>query len=111
MTKNRVFSKYTREAVSLLGKQVRLYRKDLKWTEQELAERAGIARATLRKIEKGNFNVAIGLVFEVAALVGMKLFDDQRSSLSGHIQHTDDRLAVLPGAVRKRKRLKVDDAF
>ncbi|MCP3953616.1 MAG: helix-turn-helix domain-containing protein [Desulfobacterales bacterium] len=111
MTKARAYSRYTREAVSLLGKQVRLGRKECKWTEHELADRAGIARATLQKIEKGNFNVAIGLVFEVAVLVGIKLFDDERPSLTGHIARTDDRLAVLPSAVRKSMKVKVDDDF
>ncbi len=49
MTKDRIYSSYTREAASLLGKQIRLGRKQRKWTEQELAERAGLSRATLRK--------------------------------------------------------------
>ena len=42
MTKDRIYSSYTREAASLLGKQIRLGRKQRKWTEQELAERAGL---------------------------------------------------------------------
>jgi transcriptional regulator with XRE-family HTH domain len=110
MMKDRTYSKYTREAVVLLGKQVRLGRKQRKWTEHELAERAGIARATLQKIEKGDVSVAIGLVFEVAALVGVRLFDQEASTLVGHISRTDDKLAVLPGSVRKPGKA-VDDEF
>ncbi len=94
----------------MLGKQVRLGRKQRKWTEHELAERAGISRATLQKIEKGDLSVAIGLVFEVAALVGVKLFDEDRSSLLGHLARIDDKLAVLPSAVRKSSKI-VDDDF
>ena len=70
MTKNRTYSSYTREAAILLGKQIRLGRKQRKWTEHELAERAGISRATLQKIEKGDLSVAIGLAFEAAACRG-----------------------------------------
>ena len=108
--KDRTYSRYTREAVVLLGKQVRLGRKQHKWTEHELAERAGIARATLQKIEKGDVSVAIGLVFEVAALVGVRLFDQEASTLVSHIARTDDKLAVLPRSVRKPGKA-VDDDF
>jgi transcriptional regulator with XRE-family HTH domain len=94
----------------LLGKQVQLGRKQRKWTEHELADRAGISRATLQKIEKGDLNVAIGLVFEVAALVGVKLFDEERSSLATHVARTEDKLALLPSAVRKSRKT-VDDDF
>lgn len=65
MAKYRIYSSYTREAAALLGKQVRLGRIQRKWTEQELAERAGLSRATLQKIEKRDPSVAIGRVFEV----------------------------------------------
>ncbi len=110
MAKDRTYSKYTREAAYLLGKQIRLGRKQRKWTEHELADRAGISRATLQKIEKGDLNVAIGFVFEVAVLVGLKLFDEDQSSLKNHLARTDDKLALLPSAVRKSRKA-VDDDF
>jgi len=110
MVKDRTYSRYTREAAALLGKQVQLGRKQRKWTEHELADRAGISRATLQKIEKGDLNVAIGLVFEVAALVGVALFDEERTALASHLARTDDTLALLPRAVRKRRKT-VDDEF
>jgi len=39
MAKDRTYSRVTREAVGLLAKQVRLGRKQRKWTERELADR------------------------------------------------------------------------
>lgn len=110
VTKDRTYSRYTREAAALLARQVRLGRKRRKWTEHELAERAGISRATLQKVEKGELNVAIGLVFELAALVGVTLFNDERTALAAHIARTDDMLALLPSSVRKRSK-PVDDEF
>jgi transcriptional regulator with XRE-family HTH domain len=110
MVKGRAYSRYAREAAALLARQVQLGRKRRKWTERELAERAGISRATLQKIEKGDLSVAIGLVFEVAALVGVTLFDDERTALAAHIARTDDMLALLPRSVRKRSN-SVDDEF
>jgi len=109
MPKVRTYSRYTREAAILLARQIQLGRKQRKWTEHELADRAGIARATLQKIEKGDLSVAIGLVFEVAALVGVALFDEERHSLPTHIARTDDKLALLPSAVRKRRASVVDE--
>jgi len=111
MAKHRTYSRYTREAGTLLGKLIKVRRKERKWTEQALAERAGISRTTLKKIEKGDLGVEIGLMFEAAALVGIKLFDEEQVSLVGHITRADERLAVLPGAVHKRKKASLDDDF
>jgi len=110
MAKERTYSRYTREAATLLAKQIQLGRKQRKWTEHDLADRAGISRATLQKIEKGDLSVALGLVFEVAALVGVALFDQEPSSLATHLARTDDKLALLPSAVRKRRK-SLDDEF
>jgi DNA-binding XRE family transcriptional regulator len=110
MSKARAYSKITQEAASLLAKQIKLGRKQRKWTETNLADRAGISRATLQKIEKGDLSCAIGLVFEVATLVGMKLFDTEHSSLAILHERTDDKLALLPKAVRSAKKA-VDDEF
>ncbi len=107
---DRTYSRHTRQAAALLARQVRLGRKQRKWTERELADRAGISRATLKKIEKGDLGVAIGLVFEVAVLVGVALFDAEPAAVAVHIARTDDKLALLPSVVRK-PREPVDDAF
>ncbi|MGB5494291.1 MAG: helix-turn-helix transcriptional regulator [Sedimenticolaceae bacterium] len=111
MTKDRTHSSYTCEAAVLLGKQIRLGRKQCKWTEHELAERAGVSRATLQKIEKGDLSVAIGLAFELATLVGVRLFDPEHSTLAHHIARIEDQLALLPSAVRRPRKQAVDDDF
>lgn len=110
MAKERIYSKYTREALCLLGKQIKLGRKKHNWSESDLSERAGISRATLQKIEKGYSGCAIGLFFEVAVLVGLKLFDPDTSSLRQHLAQTDDKLAVLPKKIRNNA-IIVDDEF
>jgi transcriptional regulator with XRE-family HTH domain len=109
VAKARTYSHYALEAVSLLGKQIKLARKRRKWTEHELSDRAGIARATLQKIERGDPGCAIGLVFEVATLVGVKLFDADEKSLAERHGQTDDRLALLPKAIHRSKKVLVDD--
>jgi len=110
MAKARTYSRYSTEAAALLGKQIKLGRKQRKWTEHDLADRAGMSRATLQKIEKGDLTCAIGLVFEVAALVGVKLFDTESTSLAMHIERTNDKIALLPKAIHKSKKV-IDDDF
>ncbi len=106
----RTYSRFAVHAATLLGKQIKLARKERKWTEKELAERAGISRGTLQKIEKGDLRCEIGLVFEVAVLVGIKLFEAEQPSVATNIKHTDDKLALLPKQIRKVKKA-VDDDF
>ena len=106
----RTYSRYTREALRLLGQLIKLGRIEHKHTAQDLADRAGISRDMLVRIEKGDPKCGIGVVFELAALVGVKLFDEQSSSLAGHIRQAEDKLALLPKHVRKKTKA-VDDEF
>ncbi len=106
----RIYSRYSREAVSLLGGLVRAARKERKLTAQELADRAGISRGLVQRIEKGNPKCEIGTVFEVATIVGIKLFNADKTTLTKHIRQTEEKLALLPKSVRKTKKV-VDDDF
>jgi len=110
MARTRTFSTYVSEATRLMGRQVKLGRKQRKWTESELAERAGISRATLQKIEKGDMACAIGLVFEAAALVGVDLFEADTSPLHRQMERVNDKIALLPKSIHKSKRA-IDDDF
>jgi transcriptional regulator with XRE-family HTH domain len=105
----RVYSPLTIEAAKLLGARVRLARLERRWTLQGLADRVGVSHVTMRKIERGDLTVALGVAFEAAAVVGVPLFHEDRSRRSLEADRVDDRLAVLPQLVRKP--LKVDDDF
>ena len=104
------YSRITRHAATLLGKQLRISRKERKLTAQDLADRAGISRGLLQRIEKGNLKCQIGAVFEVASLVGLKLFDADESSLIERIRQVDDKIALLPKHIRTSNKV-VDDDF
>jgi DNA-binding XRE family transcriptional regulator len=107
---NRTYLRPTREATELLGKLVRLGRRERKMTEEDLAGRAGISRRTLRKIERGDPKCEIGLVFEVANLVGVALFGEEgAANLGSTINRVDDKLALLPK--RTRRVAVIDDDF
>ena len=110
MNPSRHYSAYSRNVARLLGKQIRLGRKERRWTETELAGRAGISRATLQKIEKGDMSCKLGLVFEVAFLAGVALFQDDNERLESQLERVDDKLLLLPKSVRKSHK-EVDDDF
>ena len=106
----RTYSRYSLEAMSLLGKLVRAARKERKMTAQEVANRAGISRGLLQRIEKGDPKCELGATFEVASIVGVKLFDAEMTSLNLHIRQTEAKLALLPKSVRRKVKV-ADDAF
>lgn len=106
----RTYSRYSRDAVALLGGLIRVARKEKKLTALELAERAGISRGLLQRIEKGDLKCEIGVAFEVAAIVGIKLFDADAAELTQLVGRTEQKLALLPKSIRKKQEV-VDDNF
>ena len=68
----RPYSRYSRDAALLLGQLIRRARLERKITTTELAERAGLSRGLVQRIEQGDPGCAIGAVFEAAAIVGVR---------------------------------------
>lgn len=109
MKRTRTYSPYTTEAAQLLGAQILQARRERRWSAQELADRVGITRVTLNKIERGDPTVGLGVAFEAAALVGVPLFHHDPARLRADATRTRDRLALLPQRVRARKEPVKDD--
>lgn len=110
MKKIRTYSSYTQDALMLFGQLIKLGRKSRHFSAAMLAERVGISRATVQKIENGDPSVAIGLVFECAAIVGVTLFNSPETSITLEIDRLKDKLALLPKAIHSIK-TEVDDDF
>ena len=106
----RTYSRYTEDAMTLLGGLIREARKERRMTAQELAERAGISRGLLQRIEKGDLKCEIGVVFEAAAIVGVRLFDADENVLLRHVSHNREKLVLMPKSTR-RKSIEVKDDF
>jgi len=120
MTKplNRAYSRYSLEAIALLGQMIRAGRIERKITGAEMATRMGISRALIQRIEKGYPGCAIGAVFEAAAITGVPLFQTDRGRgtvdmdldrMSAHRAITGEILSLLPKTARKSKRAIKDD--
>jgi transcriptional regulator with XRE-family HTH domain len=104
------YSRYSRDAAVLLGQLIRRARIERKLTAGELAERAGVSRGLVQRIENGDPGCAIGAVFEAAAIVGVRLFDADQATLTGAINANTTVLSLLPKAVRA-PRIETKDDF
>ncbi len=89
----------TEEKLALMGEQIKLARMRRKLPAQMIADRAGISRATLWKVEKGDSGVAIGIYAKVLKAIG--LGDDIL------LLARDDELGhIIQDSELKRKRLR-----
>ena len=109
MPGQRTYSPLASEAARLLGARVRLARREHGWTLRELAERVGVTQPTMRRIERGDPSVGLGVAFEAAVITGVPLFDEDRSRVRMETAQVESRLALLPQLVRKPTH--VDDDF
>jgi transcriptional regulator with XRE-family HTH domain len=107
----RPYSPYAVEAARLLGAQIRLARRQRRWSQDELAARAGITPRTVSKIEHGDLSVGLGVAFEAAALLGVPLFHADRSRLSGDLDRIEAHSALISRPSRARPDDEVKDDF
>lgn len=105
----RPYSRYSRDAAILLGQLIRLARIQQKLTVEQLAERAGLSRGLVHRIEKGDLGCAIGSVFEAAAIVGVRLFGADAAGLTTAMAANTTTLALLPQSIRLTTKAVKDD--
>ena len=105
----RTYSRYSQDATALLGQMIREVRLSRKLTAAELAERAGISRGLIQRIEQGDPGCTIGLVFETAAILGIKLFDAGPHTLANKKAQQERMVALLPKTVRTSPKALKDD--
>lgn len=101
MPASHTFSRQTVDAARILGLEIARGRRAMRWTAEELAQRAGITRVTLRNVEEGSPRVALGIYFELAVLVGIDLFGADRRGLADLVTRSRERLELLPERVRE----------
>ena len=103
-------SPMTRDAVDVVGQLVASERRRQRRTAADLAERAGISRDTLYRVERGDPAVAIGTALELLVLLGVPLFGTDADGLARQVASGRQLLALLPDRVRPHTR-KPDDDF
>jgi transcriptional regulator with XRE-family HTH domain len=90
-----------------MGTAIRSARLERRFTVEDLADRVGVNKETITRIQKGDGRVAIGTVLETAYLVGLSPrvpFEDPAGD------PTERLLSHLPKIARPRRR-SIDDDF
>lgn len=112
MSNSNAITAYAKDALKIFGSAIKTHRIDKNISQANLAERIRSSRKTVAAIESGSPTVAIGKVFEAAAIVGLVLFDaDER--LIGKMAAQERRLEpLLPKSISKTNtNKKVDNDF
>ena len=104
-------SRHAQDAVALLAGEIRAARLEKRMTAVELAERAGVSRGLVARVEQGDLACSIGTVFELAVLAGVDLFDQGNDKRSARLEGTRKILELLPKRARALQPPKVDDDF
>lgn len=58
-------------SITRLGDQLRIARKRRRMTQTEFAERLGVSRETVRRMERGDPGIAIGVILSAAWIFGL----------------------------------------
>lgn len=95
----RSYSPVCRDALQVMGNLIRLKRKERALTVLALADRVGVSRGMVQRIEQGDPKCEIGVVFEIAAILGIALFTDE-TRLPHLASYLDAKIAVLPKSIR-----------
>lgn len=97
-----------RKALSKLGQDLSSARKRRRIPTALMAERAGISRTTLNKVEKGDASVALGIYASVLFVLGM----EKRLSELADVKSDDTGLMLddqnLPERIHLKRRRKQD---
>jgi len=107
---SRAYSQYSLTALEMLGLMVREARLAKGMTTTDLAARANISRALLHRIERGDPGCSIGVVFEVAAICEVALFEQPPQPLRAPLFRQTPASALLPTG-RRATTLRVKDDF
>jgi hypothetical protein len=68
-----------------------------------------ISRSLLQRIERGDPGCSIGAVFEVAAICGVPLFESDARLLTQQLGRQQEKMALMPKAIRHGKQVVNDD--
>ena len=100
----------TIDAARVLGQQLAIARREQRRTATEVAERAGTTRVTLRRVERGDPAVGMGIYFEVATVLSVPLFGREGRDLAELAAQGQRDLALLPARVHVSLG-ELDDVF
>ena len=108
---SRSYSPVASDAATLMGEMIRASRIERGINATDLAARAGVSRGLLARVEGGDMGVAIGAVFEIAAVLGIPLFEADADGLRTRLSHQRQINALLPSRAFQRTQQRPSDDF
>lgn len=109
-SKKQSYARYTLAAIERLAQLVSIARKEQRVTAQDLADRLGVTRAMVHRLEAGSPKIDIGVAFEACTILGIPLFgEEDLTSLTFRLDEGRKRLALLPQYARARDVELADD--
>jgi ribosome-binding protein aMBF1 (putative translation factor) len=75
MPRARVNSKPSRKLLALLTRNLRAKRAARQWTQADLAQRLGVHKSLVARIEQGRSNITIGTLEQLAKALGVAAVD------------------------------------
>ena len=67
-------------ARSTVGMQIALHRQSQGLTQEELAEKSGVHRTNVNKIERGTYNVSVDILDKICTALNLEITLTERSS-------------------------------
>lgn len=102
-------SPLAKEALKLFSNLLEKNRRIKKISQAELAERCGVSRSTIQNLLKGDSAVAIGTYFEVAVILGVSLFSENKNRVYELAKESQEILSLLPAHIHTSKESLRDD--
>ena len=106
---HRAYSRQNLEALEVLAQMIRVGRIDRKMSAQEMADRAGISRPLLRRIESADPRLRDRIRLRGCRYRGGSLFGGEPDRLQTQRSALTEKLSLLPQRARKPRRVIHDD--
>ena len=100
----------SRKVIEYFGQLIRTARKERGMTEAELADRMGVSRSTLRRIQDGDPGAAIGSYMEAAIILGIPVMGGDKENIRNMTTLLSYMNKLLPERAQG-KVIEVDDDF
>lgn len=90
------------------GKVLLLARKQHQWRQQDLAERLGVTRQTVARLERGDPSIAVGVFLSALWLLDLPLTEGRELPTNSLLKLIEQQ---LPSRVSRKKERPIDDDF
>lgn len=91
-----LISRPTKDALTILAAMIRAARIQRGMSAAKLAERIGVSRGAIQRLEAAEPGTSIGTAFEAAIVLGIPLFDVAADDLATLRKQKQDVNALLP---------------